>query len=470
MEPYIFVNLFWIVLLIIGNAFFVGSEIALTSARRSRIQNLVEQGDPAAKVVQILHAEPQRFYSVTQIGITLMSLGLGAIGISTITALLNPGIHFVVKHLTLIVKPASALSITKITAQAFAFVFISALHIVGGELAPKVYAFHRPVRTSLVVARIINFLYRLLAWVIWLLNFASNALLRLFGQKDLAGPSRGHLSISEEELRTILISSQSEGILDPEETAMIQGVFDLEEHTVSEIMVPRTKMVSLPKDMTLREFLKIFRDERHQRYPVYDMHVDNIVGILSIKEALYNFNPEEDPTGTERPISEIMLSPYVVPETKALSSLLADFKSRRQQMAIIIDEFGSTVGLITLEDILEQVVGEYEDEFSAIPWQVKAEDKDEKIFIDPSIYLEDLEKIIKFSFPKGDYKTLTGLIYTHLDRIPEKGATLQLQGCKIKVESMERHRIVQVSFKRDMVEPGTASAEPHKAAEPAKKK
>jgi CBS domain containing-hemolysin-like protein len=228
MDSFIFIKLFGILLLIMGNAFFVGSEIALTSARRSRIHQLAEHGDSAAKIVQILHSEPERFYSVTQIGITLMSLALGAIGISTITTILNPLTNFVVAHLSAIVPRPSAHYVAEITAQIIAFIFISALHIVGGELAPKVYAFHKPVRTSLSVARTINRLFRLLSSVIWLLNYASNNLLRLLGQKDLASPISGHLSISEEELRSILVASESEGILEPEETAMIQAVFDLE--------------------------------------------------------------------------------------------------------------------------------------------------------------------------------------------------------------------------------------------------
>ncbi|MGB7033063.1 MAG: CNNM domain-containing protein, partial [Syntrophobacteria bacterium] len=187
MDPLTLAKLVGIVLLITGNAFFVGSEIALTSARRSRIRHLAEQGNKTANVVQVLHAEPERFYSVTQIGITLMSLALGAIGISTVSTIINPSIAFIVGHLSLLVPPARAHPVALTTAHIVAFLFISALHVVGGELAPKVYAFHKPVRTSLAVARSINLLYRLLYPCIWLLNHASNGILKLFGQRDLAG-------------------------------------------------------------------------------------------------------------------------------------------------------------------------------------------------------------------------------------------------------------------------------------------
>jgi CBS domain containing-hemolysin-like protein len=459
MDPLTLAKLVGIVLLITGNAFFVGSEIALTSARRSRIRHLAEQGNKKAGVVQVLHAEPERFYSVTQIGITLMSLALGAIGISTFTTILKPSITFVVGHLSIFVPPARTHTVAITTAHIIAFLFISALHVVGGELAPKVYAFHRPVRSSLAVARTINLLYRLLYPAIWLLNHASNGLLRLFGQRDLVGPKGGHLSISEEELRTILAASASEGILDSAETAMIQGVFDLDAHTVREVMVPRTKVVGLSKGMTIRAFLKIFRQERHHRYPVYDSNMDNIVGVLTIKELLKSFDPEAGAEEIERSISEIMLPPYLVPESKPLSTLLAEFQTKRQQMAIVIDEYGGTAGLVTLEDILEEIVGEYEDEFSPSPGFIKTKGKDGKTLIDPGIRLDDLGKMIECSFPEGEYNTLAGFIYHHLGRVPELGDSIKLPKCKIAVERMDGHRITLVSLEGPILEKDTEPGE-----------
>ncbi len=258
----------------------------------------------------------------------------------------------------------------------------------------------------------------------------------------------------------LFIASEFEGILEPEETAMINAVFDLDEHTASEIMIPRTKIVSLQKDMAINEFLELFQHERHHRYPVYDMQIDNIVGVLSIKEVLKKVGTMEMARSIEVPISSIMLPPYVVPETKSLRSLLADFKSHRQQMAIVIDEFGGTAGIVTLEDILEEVVGDYEDEFSTAPKLIKTNDKEEKFVVDPSIYLEDLERAIKVSFPSGDYKTLAGLIYKVLARVPEIGEIVEISGCRITVESMEQHHILQVVLERIIVEEPTLPAEP----------
>ncbi len=459
MELFVLVKLVIIILLIVGNAFFVGSEIALTSARRSRIQHLVTHGDAKAGKVQILQSEPERFYSVTQIGITVMSLALGAIGVETVTTLLIPLVDFMVLQLSEIFHPQNAHYVALTITGVIGFTFISFLHIVGGELAPKVYAFHRPVRTSLRVAWIIDGLYRVLSPAIWLLNYSSNGLLRLLGQKDLASSAGGHLAISEDELRTILSESESEGIINPEESAMIHGVFELEDHTVDEVMTPRIKIVSLHKDMKVKEFLTIFQGERHHRYPVYDQSADDIVGVLSIKEVLNHFAIEEAKYAIDKPISEMMQAPYIVPGSKNLKSLLTDFKSRRQQMAIVVDEFGGTAGLITLEDILEEVVGEYGDEFSDIPMPVRLEENDAEVVIDPNIYLEDLENMTGFSVVEGDYRTLTGYIHKHLGRIPKVGETIRLPDCQVEVKAMEGHRMTQVSFKRNPAAADSASSD-----------
>jgi CBS domain containing-hemolysin-like protein len=463
MDALVLAKLAGIILLIMGNAFFVGSEIALTSARRSRIRQLALEGNSSAKIVQVLHTEPERFYSVTQIGITLMSLALGAIGISTLTTVLDPVIDFVVVHLSILVPPTSAHHVAHTTAQIVAFIFISALHIVGGELAPKVYAFHRPVKLSLTVARTINFLYRVLYSSIWFLNHAANGLLRLFGQRDPAGPRGGHFSISEEELRIILSASESEGVLAPEETAMIRGVFDLEEHRVEEIMVPRTRIVAIPHQATVQEALEIFRSEKHHRYPVVDTSIDNIVGMLPIKELLNCYNPEGQPEEAKRPIREIMLSPYLVPATMPVSVLLKEFKARRKQMAIVIDEFGGTAGLITLEDVLEEIVGEYEDEFSTSPVLITNEGKQGKLLIDASIRLDVLQEKIDYSFPPGEYMTLAGFIYSHLRRVPKPGDKVELPGCRFVVEGMDGHLITRVSFEPRPEREEAERAEPNEA-------
>lgn len=455
-----------ILLLVMGNAFFVGSEIALTSARRSRINQLAETGDRSAAIVQVLHNEPERFYSVTQVGITLVSLGLGAIGIVTITDIMEPGIDWVVTHLSYVIPEKGAHALAHTVSEIVAFIFISFLHIVGGELAPKVFAFHNAETLSLSVARIINLLYRLFYGFIWFLNHSSNALLWLFGQRNLAGPGGGHFSISEEELRTILAASEKEGILDPDETKMIRGVFELDEQRVGDLMVPRTQIMGIPQDASVQDALTLFRENKHSRYPVYDGDIDHIVGMLPIKELINSLGDPPSPESLSRPVSEIMLPAYVVPHAKRARVLLQKFKKNRQQMAVVIDEFGGTDGLITLEDLLEEIIGDYEDEFTPRSEYIEHGADNSKL-IDGSIRLDDLEAELEFSLPSGDYVTLAGLVYATLGKVPAVGDLLKLPGCVLEVVEMDNQRVSQVKLMyRSHLEskPGNAVSENEAAA------
>jgi len=436
-----------ILLLVAGNAFFVGSEIALTSARRSRIKQLADTGNKAARMVQLLHKEPERFYSVTQIGITLVSLALGAIGMVTVSQLLDPlfenlfdlfGDQSLHKGLITMAHTAS---------YAMAFIVISFFHVVAGELAPKVLAFHKAESLSLSVAWIINGLYQMLKWLIWIMNKSSNGLLWLFGQRNLSGHGEGHFSMSEEEIRTILSASEQDGVLNADETQMIRGVFDLDEYTVREAMIPRTDVLAIAASATMADVLNLFQESHHARYPVYDGNLDNMVGILAMKELLSLVaKQEQDKNILQLPISDIMLPPFLVPETNALSELLKTFKVERQHMAIVIDEFGGTAGVITLEDILEEIVGDYDDEFTRRHRLIKKLAGSEYI-INGSVRVTELEPIVNFPFPEGDdYVTLAGLIYKKLGRIPKLGDSVDLNGGRLEVVEMEGHRIIKAKF------------------------
>ncbi len=434
-----------IFLLILCNAFFVASEIALTSARRSRIAQLASEGDSSARIVQMLHANPERFYSVTQIGITLMSLALGAIGIATFTEVIDPPVVRGLAHLSFLGAEFTSESIAHTVAQVLAFLLVSTLHIVGGELAPKVYAFHKPEALSLSVARLINLLYRLFRWFIWLLNHMSNGLLRLFGQRDLTGPGGGHFSISEEELRTILIASESAGVLGAAETAMIRGVFDLEKHTAGEVMTPRNLVVGIPHDATIDQALEIFRTDRHHRYPVFESSIDRIVGILSIKELLNHIDLSHGASDGPRNIKELMLPAYLIPETMTLKTLLKEFRAKRQQMATVIDEFGGTAGLVTLEDVLEEIVGEFEDEYSPRAKSLRIRRHGDHLLIDPRIRIDEFTEAVGAHIPPGDYTTLSGFIYQRLERIPVPKDRIVLPECVLTVDQLDGPRIVQIS-------------------------
>jgi CBS domain containing-hemolysin-like protein len=447
-------KLLGVLALVAGNAFFVGSEIALTSARRSRIQQLADLGNRNAKTVQLLHKEPERFYSVTQVGITLVSLALGALGVVAVTQAVEPGIDFVAMHLTTFFDPAHAHAFAHTTAEIFAFIVISFLHIVGGELAPKVYAFHNAETLSLGVGGIINFLYGVFFGVIWFLNRSSNFLLRLFGQRDISGgPEGGHFTISGEELKVILQAGERDGVLNPEATRMIRGVFDLEELKVVDVLVPRVDVIGVSRDMTLGELLPIIRENKHTRYPVYEGSLDKVVGLLLIKDLLGDVAL---PEAQARTVASYMRPVFVVPEAQPLDDLLAEFKKSRQQLAVVIDEYGGTAGIVTLEDILEEIVGDLDDEFSTTEMVVL--DPSGKAIIDAGIDIELLSDEVGFPFPEGDYNTLAGLMYDHLSRVPTVGDSVDLPGCRLTVTEMEENRITEVAFERVVTQDGTDSS------------
>ena len=439
-------NLGLILLFVAGNAFFVGSEIAISSARRSRIKQMAEMGDKNAKIVEKLHNEPERFYSVTQVGITLVSLGLGAVGMETISTLMDPGFVSLFGFLgdsEALVKAAHT------TSYVFAFIVISFLHVVAGELAPKVLAFHKAEVLSLAVGWVINLLYVVMKPLIHVMKLSSNALLWVFGQRDLAHSGEGHFTMTVEEIRMILSASEKDGMLEPEETQMIRGVFDLDERTVRDAMVPRTQIYGLSSDKTLADALRMFRDVPHARFPVYHESIDHIVGIVAIKELLGVMAESSGQTLEEvsrRPVLEFVNEPFIVPNSKPLSEMLKEFKRARQQMAIVIDEYGGTEGVITLEDILEEIVGDYEDEFTHQRRRVRKLEGSQ-YEIDASMRVSDLEPLIHYPFPlDAEYVTLAGLIYKELGRVPKTGESIDIPSARLVVMEMDNHRITKVRF------------------------
>lgn len=452
MEWILIGKLFLIVILIVGNAFFVGSEIALTSARRSRIKQLANTGNRSAKIVQVLHDEPERFYSVTQIGITLVSLGLGAIGIITLTQIISPSFEMLFGMLG---DGDEIMAWANTFSYIVAFIIISFLHVVGGELAPKVLAFHKAESMSLAVARLINWLHTVMSPLIWIMNKASNGLLRLFGQGDLAAQGEAHFSMTGEEIRTILSASEQEGALDPQLTMMLRGVFDLDDHTARDAMVPRTEVEAVEDTATVTDLLKLFREQLRERYPVYETSLDNIIGIVSMKELLNRLANAEDAESSaeifDLSAREVMMEPYFVPDSMRLSQLLSEFTNNRRQIAIVLDEYGGTEGLITLEDILEEIVGDYEDEFSPRHRHIRRK-KNGQFIINGGVRVTELEPKLNFPFPTGDYVTLGGLINHRLGRIAQVGDIVDLEGGRLEVLAMDLHRIVKVRFEFKVTE------------------
>lgn len=253
----------------------------------------------------------------------------------------------------------------------------------------------------------------------------------------------------------ILEASERDGMLAPEETDMIRGVFALDEHVVREAMVPRTQIRALPQDTTLDEALGFFRDIPHARFPIYEENLDRITGVVAIKEllaALAGAGAEEYAAVSARPVSDLAKPPFIVPSTKLQSDLLKDFKARRQQMALVIDEYGGTAGIITLEDILEEIVGDYEDEYTRQARRVKKL-AGSQYDIDASMPITDLDEVLSFPFPQGtDYVTLAGLFYKLFGSVPEVGDSVELEGGRLTVLEMDNHRITLLRFEDTAVD------------------
>ncbi|MEO5339067.1 MAG: hemolysin family protein [Magnetococcus sp. MYC-9] len=453
METILWLKLVLILLLIMGNAYFVGAEVAITGARRSKIRHLADQGSKAAARVQRLHHEPERFYSVTQIGITLVSLALGAIGMDTLAQIMDP---WFVSLFSLFGSSAELTKWAQLSAYLIAFAIISFLHVVGGELAPKILAFHKAEPVAMAVAWSVDMQYIFWTPVIWAMKHASNFLLWCVGQGGLVGSHGEHFNMTQEEIRTIITASEDAGLFNPEDSRMIHSVIDFGGRTVRAAMVPRTDILAFSKETTLTEALGRFRELPHARYPVYENSLDNILGYVAMKELLSILADAKDAGEMERPISEHIHPVYVVPNSKTMSDLLKEFKSTRQQMAVVVDEYGGTEGIITLEDILEEIVGEYDDEFTTSTRRVKK--LEEGLYsIDASMRMTELESLLHYKFPENaDFVTVGGLIYHLLGRIPKVGETISLPAAELVVTGMDNHRITIVHF-RSLAETTAAS-------------
>jgi CBS domain containing-hemolysin-like protein len=252
-----------------------------------------------------------------------------------------------------------------------------------------------------------------------------------------------------EEIRTILGASEHEGVLDPHLTKMLRGVFDLDDHTARDAMIPRTEMDAFQETATVADVLALFKEDLRERYPVYDTSLDNITGVISIKQLLNQIasaeNPEKSVKISGLYVRDVMMPAYYVPDTMPLSTLLKDFINNRRQIAIVLDEYGGTEGLITLEDILEEIVGDYEDEFTPRHRHIKKE-AESRFVIAGGVRVTELEPKLNYPFPSGDYVTLGGLIHHRLGRISEVGDIVELEGARLEVLEMDRHRITKVLF------------------------
>jgi putative hemolysin len=440
MESHSGYRLLLIVLIIVLNGFFAGAEVALLSTRRSRLRHLAEAGNVGAQAALSLLENPGRLLSVTQVGVTLTSLALGWAGEETIFNILYG-------WLAPLVTPAT----TKILhgfAFALSFLIMSYAHVVFGEVVPKNFGIEKSDRLAVIVSPALLVFYRVSEPFVAAIEKSAAFGSRLIG---LSGKEHGG-GHSAEELRFIIRSSGSEGHLRTFEQEVLQRVLDLNEYSAREIMVPRTSIVSVSIDATLDQVLRLFLDHQYSRMPVYERQAENLIGIVHFKDLIRVWEERRLAQERKRPVRpfrlrRILRKPLVVPETKPLNQLIDDFREDRTHMAIVVDEFGTISGLVTMEDVLEQVFGEIEDEHDEL--RAKPPVEADILELEGATSIRDLHTQYGIELPaEAGFETLAGFLLFQLGEIPKSGDVLEIPGRRFTILDMERNRIASVRIEK----------------------
>jgi len=403
-------KIFFTFFLVALNGFFVAAEFAIVKVRASQIEIKAKSGSRVANIAKHITQHLDGYLAATQLGITLASLGLGWVGESVM--------HNIV-HDLLINFSLSEVYITSIS-TGIAFLFITVMHIVFGELAPKSVAIQRPVATTLFIALPLQAFYWLFRPFIWVLNGFANVVLKLFGISSIGGHDSVH---STEELYYLLDQGKESGALDTNEHELIKNVFDFNERVVKNIMVPRTKISGIELSTPQKEVVEKIIAEGYSRLPVYDDIIDKIIGIVHAKDVLPLLADHKDWS-----LSDIIRKPYFVPETKKINDLLSELQQKRIQIAIVIDEFGGTAGMVTLEDIVEEIVGEIQDEYDEEKPTVE-KISDTEFIINAYATVYDVNEHLPHDLPEDeDFDTVGGLVSHAFGKIPEVGDSEECYG------------------------------------------
>jgi putative hemolysin len=411
-----------VLLLVLGNAIFVAAEYALVTARRTRLQELVDQGRTGARRALELMDNPVRFISTVQVGITIAGIAMGAIG--------QP----LVQHWFDFVESDTI-------AFLIAFFFLTFLSVSLGELVPKAIALQRAERLAIGLARPIDWLGRIAYPLVWLLQTSSNAVVRLFG---IEPAPTGVVVQTREDIRAVIAEAGVTGAVEGVEQEVLYRAFKFAEKEAHDVMVHRPEVVAISVDLPARECLAAVVDSPYTRYPAYKDSLDHIVGILHVRDlfkALYERGVDNVV------IADLLRKPYFVPETKDLAALLAEFRAQNQHMAIVVDEYGSMQGIVTLEDLLEEIVGEIEDEYD-LPDESLERIDDRTIRVHGTFPIDDFNEQFDVEMPDEDYHTLAGFVFGQLGRAPEAGDEVTWNGLKFDVIEVDGQRIekLQVEF------------------------
>jgi putative hemolysin len=421
-----------VLLLVLGNAIFVAAEYSLITARRARLEDRAEKGSRPARTALRLMDQPVRFISTVQVAITVFGIMLGAIGeplVSSMFDFLPRGVSF-----------------------AIAFILLTYLSVTLGELVPKAVALQKAEAIAVVLAMPLDVFSRVVYPVVYLLQGSANAVLRLLRVKPAPA---GMIAFTRDDIRMSVAAAEDVGEIQTAEEEMLYRVFDFADKEASDVMVPRPEVVALSVEMPPEEALGAVLDSPFTRYPVFRESLDDILGVLHVRDLVSALN---DRGIADVELPELLRPAYVVPETKDLAALLGEFRRANQHMAIVVDEYGSTVGIVTLEDLLEEIVGDIEDEFDLPDESVERIDE-RTIRIDGTFTIDDFNEQFGTTVDQEDYHTVAGYVFGHLGRAAEPGDEVQEDGLRFIVLETSGSRIhrLQVEF---LAAPATADDAP----------
>jgi len=424
----IFLGLFLVFL----NGFFVASEFSIVKVRATRIEELVRSGSGLARRAQSIIQKMDEYLSATQLGITISSLGLGWIGEPAFAALFEPIFHYLGNF---------GVVLTHTLAVSCAFFLITFLHIVLGELAPKSMAIRRPEKTLLWVSGPLSWFYKILYPFTWALNGTANAFLRLLGGVPLSETDRAH---SEEELRLILADSQEKGVLDSDEGRLLERVFDFGDRSVRQVMVPSIEVAFLNMQKSVEENLNKAWENKHTRYPLCDGSLDKVVGIIHVKDLFWKHRQ----MGKKFTLEVVKRPVRFVPSSKYIKSLLTEFRQSRSHLAVVVNEHGATIGIVTLEDILEELVGEIQDEFDVeVPPPMIQEILERQYMVHGRSLLKDVEQELSILLDDTENDTIAGHVMMLLGRTAQVGdEVLVAERYQVRVVGMKGLQITDLLF------------------------
>ncbi|HEX6694811.1 MAG TPA: hemolysin family protein [Longimicrobiales bacterium] len=445
MDPASTVLKLFAVLVLVGiNAYFVAAEFALVATRRTRIEQLARSGDTRAGRVLSALDEPDSFISTAQLGITVASIAIGYIAEGTLHALLLPYVVQLQPAIAAVPFLGDPGVASHIIGTIITLFIVTFLHVVIGEQVPKMVAIQRAEAIALWTVAPTQLFARILKPFIRLMSGSANAVMRLFGMKPTSMHALAH---SVDELRLLVEQSHEEGIVESDQEQMIAGVFEFRETLAREVMTPRPDIVALPINASRDDVLRLASDEGHSRIPVYEDTLDEIIGILLVKDLLATVVRKGD-----FDLPSLLREPIFVPDTKRIDALLAELRTKSVHMAIVLDEFGGTMGLVTLEDILEEIVGDIYDEHDLPETEFEITPAGE-VLIDGGASISEVNERFGLELPEADFDTVGGYIFGELGRVPVAGDEVPLgDGTCLQVDDVEDRRITRVRLLRSAPE------------------